>query len=218
LGFVVAGLVLSNGTSALALQLEWRDAEEWIVSLEKPERLEELRVEERLAPLKLEPGLIVADIGAGTGVFSRAFARAVGPTGKVYAEDIQQRLIDYIDHRSEKESLHNIVTVLGDYDDPKLPAKDIDLAWFHDVLHAVENKEALLSSLVSCMKPESRIAITEWVKTDEAALKWHDDLEILLSRAEAKELLAGVGFHPIEEHEGFSLAGIQQWYMVFERR
>lgn len=67
------------------------------------------------------------------------------------------------------------------------------------------------------MKPTGRIAVVEWVDTDPAALKWHDDLEILLSLEEATQLFATVGFEPIAEIEGFSLAGIRQWYLIFAR-
>jgi ubiquinone/menaquinone biosynthesis C-methylase UbiE len=215
LAFLVATVISITGA---AFQLEWRDAKDWIISLEKPERLAELEVEKRLAPLELKPGDIVADIGAGTGVFSRAMAKAVGPTGKVYAEDIQQALVNYIDERSKEEGIDNIVAILGEFDDPKLPARDVDVAWFHDVLHAVEKKENILKNLVSCMKPKSRIAITEWVKEDQAALKFHDTLDILLSQDEAKKLLADVGFYPMKEIDGHSLAGISQWYIIFERR
>ncbi|MFQ5792065.1 MAG: class I SAM-dependent methyltransferase [Acidobacteriota bacterium] len=211
-------IALTDPMLAPAAQLEWRDAKDWIVSLERPERLAELQVEKRLAPLELKPGDIVADIGAGTGVFSRAMARAVGPTGRVYAEEIQQALVDYIDMRSEQENIDNITTVLGDFDDPKLPTRDVDVAWFHDVLHAVEHKESLLKALVSYMKPKSRIAITDWVKSDRNALKYHDDLEILLSRDEVKKLLAAVGFYPVQDIDGYSLSGIKQWYLIFERR
>ena len=209
---------LTGFASTATSQLEWRDAKDWIVSLEKPERLAELQVEKRLAPLALKPGDVVADIGAGTGVFSRAMARAVGPTGKVYAEDIQQSLLDYIDKRSQDENIDNIVTILGEFDDPKLPTRDVDVAWLHDVLHAVEKKESMLKNLVSYLKPEARIGITEWVKEDEAALKFHDSLEILLSQAETKKLLADVGFYSVQEIHGYSLAGIKQWYIIFERR
>jgi ubiquinone/menaquinone biosynthesis C-methylase UbiE len=205
-------------TGAAAFQLEWRDYKDWIVSLEDEDRLAEIRMEDRLAPLNLKPGDVVADIGAGTGVFSRAFARAVGPTGRVYAEDIQQGLIDYINKRSKEEGLTNLTAVLGDFDDPKLPTRDVDLAWFHDVFHAVEKKENMLRNLVSYMKPKSRIALTEWDKNDPAGLKFHDSPDVMLSQEEAAELFAAVGFYPIKELEGFSLKGIRQWYIIYERR
>jgi len=216
---LVSLLALALGfTSAAAFQLEWRDAKDWIVSLERPKRLAEIQAEKRISYLNLKPGDVVADIGAGTGVFSRVMAEAVGPTGKVYAEEIQQALLDYIDMRSEKEGIDNIVTVFGEFDDPKLPTSDVDVAWFHDVFHAVEKKENMLKNLVSYMKPKSRIAITEYVKTDKAALKYHDTLDILLSQDEAKKLFADVGFYPAQEIEGWALEGISQWYIIYERR
>lgn len=210
----VAGAVLVGR----AAQLEWRDAKDWIKSLEDPNRLAQLRVDERLAPLQLRPGDVVADIGAGTGVFSRAIARRVGPTGKVYAEDIQQGLVDYIAARAQAEGLGNIVPVLGAFDDPRLPARDVDVVWIHDVFHAIEHKERFLQALVGYLKPASRIAIVDWAKDDRAALKFHDTLDILVSQEEATRLLTGVGFRPIQEVPGFSLQGIRQWYLVFERR
>lgn len=210
----VAGFAVTTG----AAQLEWRDAKDWIKSLEDPNRLAQLRVDERLAPLQLRPGEVVADIGAGTGVFSRAIARRVGPTGRVYAEDIQQGLVDYIAARAQAEQLGNIVPVLGAFDDPRLPARDVDVVWLHDVFHAVEHKERFLRALVTYLRPASRIAIVDWAKDDRAALKFHDTLDILLSQEEAKRLLADVGFRPVREVPGFSLQGIRQWYLVFERR
>lgn len=198
-------------------QLEWRDAKDWIKSLEDPERLAELRVDERLAPLELRPGQVVADIGAGTGVFSRAIARLVGPTGRVYAEDIQQGLVDYILERARAEQLPNIVAVLGAFNDPRLPARDVDVVWIHDVFHAIEDKAGFLRALVSYLKPDARIAIVDWAKDDPAALKFHDSLDILVSEEEATRLLAAVGFRPRRRVPGFTLRGIRQWYLIFER-
>ncbi len=216
----VLAMVAAAGflVSVRAAQLEWRDAKDWIKSLEDPKRLAQLRVDERLAPLGLQPGEVVADIGAGTGVFSRAIARRVGPTGKVYAEDIQQGLVDYIAARAQAERLANIVPVLGAYDDPRLPARDVDVVWIHDVFHAIEHKERFLRALVTYLKPASRIAIVDWAKDDPAALKFHDTLDMLVSQEEAQRLLAAVGFRPVQEVPGFSLQGIRQWYLLFARR
>ena len=74
----------------------------------------------------------------------------------------------------------------------------------------------MLKALVSHIKPQKRIAITDSAKTDPAALKSDDDLEILLSEDEAKELLASVGFRPAEAIDGYTLAGIEQWYINFD--
>lgn len=139
--FVLAAMLVGGLVITQAAQIEWRDAKDWIESLENPNRLAELKPSERLWPLQLKPGEIVADIGAGTGVFSRALARAVGPAGKVYAVDIQQGLLDFINQRSAEEEIDNIQTVFGEFSDPKLPRRDVDVVLFHDVFHAIEHKE-----------------------------------------------------------------------------
>lgn len=214
---VVAALASLVGRGSRAGQLEWRDAKEWIKSLEDPKRLAQLRIDERLEPLGLKPGEVVADIGAGTGVFSRAIARRVGPTGRVYAEDIQQGLVDYIAERARAEHLPNIVPVLGAFDDPRLPARDVDVVWLHDVFHAIADKARFVRALVSYLKPGARIAIVDWAKDDPAALKFHDALDILVSEDEAAALLAAVGFHPRQRVPGWTLHGIRQWYVIFQR-
>src|SRR5512140_3782182 len=81
---------------ARAFQLGSRVTEEWIKTLERPERLKAQKVDEVIRRLDLEPGMVGAELGAGSGIFSRPMARAVAPGGKVYAVDIQQGLLDYI--------------------------------------------------------------------------------------------------------------------------
>lgn len=211
-------LVWATGVSGLlAGQLEWRDAKDWIKSLENPDRLARLELDRRLAPLELKPGQIVADIGAGTGVFSRAIAKAVGPTGKVFAEDIQQGLVDFIAKRAKEEGIRNIVPILGAFDDPRLPTKEVELVWIHDVFHAIEHKDRFLLNLVSSLRPDARIAIVDWVKDDPAALKFHGSLSELVSPEELAAYLGAVGFRPIKRLDGFSVAGIRQYYFIFSR-
>lgn len=215
--FFLAAVLAVGLAGARPLQLEWRDAGDWIQSLENPKRITELRIDERLAPLRLKPAEIVADIGAGSGVFSRAIARAVAPTGKVLAVEIQQALLDFINQRARQERIENIETILGEFDDPVLPTREVDLAFIHDVFHAIEHREAYLKALVSYLKPTGRIAIIDWVKSDHNALKFHEDLEILISKDEAKQMLAAIGFYPVAEFDHFSLSGIKQWYVIFAR-
>src|SRR5271168_86758 len=129
------GVMLAGGAAQSQAQLASRKAEEWVTTLEGPQRIATLKIDEVLAKLSLKSGMVVADIGAGTGVFSRPLAKAVAPGGKVYAVDIQQDLLDYINKRDKDENIRNVQTVLGEFDDPKLPARDVDLAFINDVLH-----------------------------------------------------------------------------------
>ena len=147
---VLAGglLALSLGTlSALAFQLGARPAADWIDRLERPERITGLKVPEVIGRLNLKPGVVIADLGAGTGVFAREFAKAVAPSGKVYAVDIDPELLTYIRDRAAKEKQANIQTVLGKFDDPAIPARDVDIAFFHDVFHHIEKRQEYLRAL-----------------------------------------------------------------------
>jgi protein-L-isoaspartate O-methyltransferase len=89
--------------------------------LEGPQRIATQKIEAVLSKLDLKPGMVVADIGAGSGLFSRPLAKAVAPAGKVYAVDIQQDLLDHINQRNKEENIGNIQPSLGVYDDPSCP-------------------------------------------------------------------------------------------------
>src|ERR1035441_5081767 len=100
-------------------QVMGHEAANW---LERPERDTEEHTEVLVEQLKLRPGEIVADIGAGTGYFSRRLARKVGATGKVLAVDIQPEMLILLTNRMVEAGITNVVPVLGNAIDPKLPS------------------------------------------------------------------------------------------------
>src|ERR1700704_3690546 len=91
---------------------------DWLV---RPEREAEEQPEKALDALKLKPGNVVADIGAGVGYMSLRMAKRVGPTGKVYANDLQPQMLDRLRENAAKAGIGNVVTVVGDVADPQLP-------------------------------------------------------------------------------------------------
>src|SRR5215831_11625416 len=132
----IAVCTLLLGISSLAgAQLASRPAEEWSKTLEQPSRVEGLKIAEIVARLELKPGQVVADLGAGTGLFSVPIAKAVAPSGRVYSVEIDEGYFPMILGRAKEGNLSNVKTVLGEFKDPKLPAQDVDLAFMHDVLH-----------------------------------------------------------------------------------
>jgi ubiquinone/menaquinone biosynthesis C-methylase UbiE len=160
--FVAAAVVLIAAPAVAARsQLATRAAEEWIKTLDSPARVSNMKIGEMMAALKIRRGQTVADIGAGSGVLSGPLALETGPTGVMYAVDIDKQLLSHIAQRAAEQKIPNIKTVLGEFTDPKLPAP-IDLAFINDVLHHIENRAVYLRSLASYVKPGGRIAVVDY--------------------------------------------------------
>ena len=205
----VITVVGSIGVSgAFAWQLGSRPAERWIEILSRPERVKQLRIDDVITRLRLESGDILADIGAGSGVFSLPFARAVAPGGKVYSVEVDQGLVDHIAESARAEGVANVHAVLGQFADPNLPTQDIDLAFFHDVLHHIEDRAGYLKNLSRYLSPESRIAIIE------RGHRRPDQREMHMTQEQVTTWMADVGFQPAEEH---FLYDAGKWFLVYER-
>lgn len=134
--------------------------------LERPEREREERPDLLLAALELQPGMKVADIGAGTGYHSRRFAQLVGEQGTVYAVDIQPEMLQLLEQNMTSYSVRNVRPVLGDIKDAKLPASQIDLVVMVDVYHEFEFPYEMMESIVRALKPGGRIAFVEFKAGD----------------------------------------------------
>lgn len=209
----VAAIVTVVGTigasEAGAWQLGSRPAEEWIELLSRPGRVKRLQIEEVVARLRLQPGDVLADIGAGSGVFSLPFARAVAPLGKVYAVEVDQGLVKHIAEKARAEEAANVEAVLGEFSDPKLPTREIDLAFFHDVLHHVQDRAGYLKTLSRYLQPDGRVAIIE------RGHRRPDEREMHMTQEQVTGWMADLGFQPSEEHFLFDDG---KWFVVFERR
>ena len=211
----LAGLMFVGGAMNLQAQLAARKADEWVTTLEGPQRIATQKIEAVLSKLDLQPGMVVADIGAGSGLFSRPLAKRVAPAGKVYAVDIQQDLLNHINQRDKDENIGNIQTVLGEYDDPKLPARDVDLAFINDVLHHIQHRAAYLKALATYMKPGGRIAIIEMDKNDPKT-SHRNQPELLVAREEITQWMSDAGFKLVQEHP--DLFPGTKLFLVFGRK
>jgi 2-polyprenyl-3-methyl-5-hydroxy-6-metoxy-1,4-benzoquinol methylase len=208
-------LALAGAAPGCWAQLAARKADDWVTTLESPQRVAGQKVDQVLANLSLKPGMVVADIGAGSGLFSRPLAKAVGPGGKVYAVDIQQDLLDYIARRDTEENIRNVQTVLGGFDDPKLPAPNVDLAFINDVLHHIEHRAAYLKALGTYIKPNGRIAIIE-MNRDDPNTPHKNQPELLVGRDQILQWMSDAGFRLVQEHAG--LFPGTKWFLVFGRK
>jgi SAM-dependent methyltransferase len=136
--------------------------------LERPERDEEEHTEKLVEHLKLRKGDVVADIGAGTGYFSRRLARKIGPAGTVLAVDIQPEMLDLLRLKMVEAGVSNVVPVLGTVADPKLPTNRVDLALMVDVYHELEFPYEMMQAIVRALKPGGRVAFVEFRGEDPA--------------------------------------------------
>ena len=134
--------------------------------LERPEREEEERLSELVRELKLQPGQVVADVGAGSGVITMMMAHEVGPTGKVMAVDIQQEMLDLLGDKLKNRDIQNIELVLGEEKSPKLDPASIDLALMVDVYHEFEYPYEMMLELSQALKVGGRIAFVEYRRED----------------------------------------------------
>ena len=134
--------------------------------LERAEREEEEAPSRAIDALDLEPGMVIADIGAGSGYYASRMARKVGPGGRVYATDIQPGMIAILERRIKDEGLANVTTVLGRMDDPSLPERSIDLAIMVDVYHELQQPQVFLQRLKAAFKPGGRLVLLEFRKED----------------------------------------------------
>ena len=140
---------------------DWVTTRLSLITLESSERIEDLRVDRVVASLVLDPGVRVADIGAGTGLFTRPLARAVGGDGIVYAVDINPEMLKHIEMTVAAERLDNVRTILAADDDPRLP-EQVDLMFLCDTLHHISAKGSYLRGLRTHLNPGGRIAIIDF--------------------------------------------------------
>jgi ubiquinone/menaquinone biosynthesis C-methylase UbiE len=130
--------------------------------LERTERQDEERPDVLHSLLSLQPGMVVADIGAGTGYHSWRMAEKIGSKGKVYAVDIQPEMLSLLATNMVRRGLTNVIGVLGTLTDPTLPAHSVDLALMVDVYHEFDHPFEMLAAIVASLKPGGRVAFVEF--------------------------------------------------------
>ena len=134
--------------------------------LEREERQREERTDLLVAALQLKPGMVVADIGAGTGYLARRMAPAVSPGGRVLAVDVQPQMVAMLQDTVRQSGLTQIQPLLGAEDDVKLPASSVDLAIMVDVYHELAFPYEVLASIVRALKPGGQLVFVEYRAED----------------------------------------------------
>ena len=146
----------------IAAVMGWQGAA-W---LEREEREREERTDLLVAALQLKPGMVVADIGAGTGYLARRMAPAVTPGGTVLAVDVQPEMVALLQNTVKQTGLTQIQPLLGAEDDVRLPASSVDLAIMVDVYHELAFPYEVLGSIVRALKPGGQLVFVEYRAED----------------------------------------------------
>jgi SAM-dependent methyltransferase len=191
----------------LAPVMGWQGAD-W---LERPERIDEEAPEIALNVLAIAVGSSVADIGAGSGYMTVRLSKRVGPTGTVYANDLQPQMLDMLQKRLAKERITNVTLVQGTVDDPRLPAESVDLELVVDVYHEFSQPQVMLRGLRSALKPGGRLVLLEYRKEDPSI---PIRLEHKMTVAEAKMEVEAEGFTLTKVDESLP----RQHILIFTKR
>jgi 2-polyprenyl-3-methyl-5-hydroxy-6-metoxy-1,4-benzoquinol methylase len=207
---VAMAALVALSSAAVSAQLAGRPAEEWQKTLEAPARVDGLKIAEVVAAMRLRPTDVVADLGAGTGLFEVALARAV-PSGRVYAVELDEKFFPHIQAKLTAAAVTNVSIVTGKFTDPSLPARDVDVAFFHDVLHHVENRAEYLRNLTGYLKPGARIVVVEYQAADSPHKV---EPALVVGKDQGAQLMAGIGFKPTEDHALFT----DKWFVGYTRR
>jgi SAM-dependent methyltransferase len=148
------------------------DVEHFVKIFEGESREVSVQRERIVEALAVSPGMTVADIGAGTGLFLPDFDRGVGSEGRVYAVEISPKFLVHLSERAEREKLAQVEVVKGLEDSVGLPAASVDLAFVCDTYHHFEYPESTLESLFSAIRPGGSLVILDFERIPDKSSQW----------------------------------------------
>jgi predicted methyltransferase len=148
------------------------DVPSWVERFEKPGREVYDKRKEIVAVSHLKKGDSVADVGAGTGLFSMLFAEKVGPTGMVYAVEIAPKFVEYIGKRARKAGVRNVKAVLGTTTSIELPPASVDLVFLCDTYHHFEKPKENLASIKKALRPGGEVLLIDFKRIPGKTAAW----------------------------------------------
>lgn len=163
-----------------------------------------------VAAIGLKEGDVVADIGAGTGLYSLLFAQEVGENGLVYAEDIEPLFLDLINRRAADDDVGNITAVLGREDDVTLPKESVDVVFIADTYHYFNDREKIMRTIYDALKPGGSLVLVEFdiVPGEE---RGEEKSHVRFGKAAVISELEFIGFELAEEPD---VEGLEETYFI----
>ena len=192
---------LSAATLAVAIAVatgvaaQQRDPRQYQQTLENPDRVAGLQVDRVVKTLGITQGMRVADLGAGTGLFTVPFARAVGPTGKVYGIDVDAALLAIVSEKASAAGVTAIQTVVAGNTDPKLP-EPVDLLFICDTMHHLPNQAEYVKQFGKLLRPGGLVAVIDFAEG-----KWPGGHEsFMITPAQVDAWMQAAGFTRSARH------------------
>lgn len=157
-----------------AINRPYQDPEysQWVEAFERSGREVFDRRREIVAATAVRPGMAVADVGAGTGLFTRLFASAVGAQGKVFAVDISRTFVDNVLRTAHEAGLDNVEGVVNTQDSTGLAANAVDLVFVCDTYHHFERPKAMLESIHRALRPGGALVVIDFQRVDGRSSAW----------------------------------------------
>jgi predicted methyltransferase len=148
------------------------DVKEFVGKFEVESREIYAKRKEILEACKLQLGMAVADVGAGTGLFTRLFAGAIGPQGRVYAVDIAPKFIEHIETTCKEAGLQNVKGVVCKPDSVELPEGSVDLVFICDTYHHFEFPQKTMASIHKAMRPGGQVVLVDFHRVEGKSSEW----------------------------------------------
>ena len=179
----------------IAQTMHWQGAG-WLIRHKRDREEATLKMREQL---KLKPGMSVCDMGSGNGYHTIPMAEAVGKDGKVYAVEVQPEMIEMLHKRAAEKGITNIVSIIGEMYDPKLPPASCDMILLVDVYHEFSHPEQMLAGMKKALKPDGVIVMVEFRSEDDSVpIK----AEHKMTKAQINKELTSNGFKLVREFDG----------------
>lgn len=191
-----------------AMQRLHRDPKAYIALLEDPARDAHQKPDEVLKALALRPGEAIADIGSGSGYFTLRLAEGVGPTGRVYAVDVDPEMVRHLNRRVRDAGLDNVRSVLADFDDPLLRDGSVDRFFVCDTWHHIEDQAKYLALMTRMLRPGGTVVMIDFKKE---ATPLGPPLEMRIAREDLVRQMKDAGFEVSAEHSFLPY----QYFLVF---
>lgn len=169
--------------------------------------------EKVMEALDIRPGMAVADVGAGTGLYTRLFARAVGEKGKVVAVDIAREFLDHIEKTAKDQKLGNITTVLGKDVSTELAPASVDLVYVCDTYHHFEYPARVLDSIYKGLKDGGRLVVIDFIREPGVSSEWVMG-HVRAGQAIVEKEITQAGFRKVDEKKGLMK---ENYLVVFEK-